>query len=164
MTSTQIEPWMMFLILITPIILLSMLIVVSFVNQRISEKRYLIQSYMDRIELSRLLLDFLDKFIMDMCVREMETYKDTHDLALSNKSNISDLVSNTAIKVMNSLNHDMNIEGTVVEFKQLTSRDGFPWIKSMFSNSFLNQYVVDTTTFIMKRLLEKSIDEYEESK
>jgi len=101
---------------------------------------------------------------MDICVREMETFKDTHDLALSNKSNISDLISNTAIKVMNSLNHDMNVEGTVIEFKQLTGRDGFPWMKSMFSNSFLNQYVIDTTTFIMKRLLEKSIDEYEESK
>ena len=52
----------------------------------------------------------------------------------------------------------------MVGLKTLTDSEGFPWMRSMFSPSFLNQYIIDTTTFVMKRLLEKSIEDYEESK
>lgn len=130
------------------------------------ENKYLAEEAASRIEVSRLLLEFLDKFIMDMCIREMETFKDTHDLALSNKSNISDLISNTAIKVMNSLNGNFidSDNSGIVSREMLTKEKGFVWMKSMFSKNFLNQYVIDTTAFIMKRLLIKAVDEYEESK
>ncbi len=73
---------------------------------------------------------------------EMETFEDTHDLALSNKSNISDLVSKcTAVKVMNSLNYDMNIEGTfVVEFKHNQAEMDLCKSFKFFSESIRSRY------------------------
>lgn len=114
-------------------------------NQGTSDKH---NEQLVKVQYSVALKEFLDQFIADECVKQFKAFKDSHEIALTNKANIGELIEETCHKIFRMLDQ----EELMLKY-------------SVFSNgivedySFYATYIIDTTTHVMKKLFEKTVDE-----
>lgn len=104
------------------------------------------ESNKDRvIEYSNKLLDFTKMMVSQISILKFKTFIDNSKIDKITKSQVEKIVTDVASSVKDALNmNNITIEDTI------------------YTEEFFNQYIIDTSIYTVKQLMNKVLSEYDE--
>ena len=107
-----------------------------------SKKEPPISSYINRIEYTEKMMEFIRQFTIQISVIRYRQFLDEHELDKITKSQIQKLVTETATAVNESF-----------------SQEPIKYDELLLTKDFVNTYIIQTSILAIKDLLEKSVNE-----
>ena len=96
------------------------------------------------VDYSNKVLELVRSIIGQIAVIKFRNFQDSHDMSKVTEANVKSLVKDVATMAMGSLN-----------MKNIFLEDTF------FTKDFIEQYIIDTTVILIKQMMEKAVNDME---
>lgn len=110
-----------------------------------SNRLLMIQLQEHRIDFSKHYIEYLKFLVAQTAVMEFKQFQDTHDIRTATKSQVAQVVDQTARKTKNA-----------IQFEKIDFNN------AMFTQRYLDDLIINAAMMNIKKLLENAVNNYEE--